>query len=400
MRQLASVNRFRWLCWAAGILVNPYEGMRPAELVWLSELTQTYEIIVPDINRRSAEIAGRFAVENRQSSTMPESQRELDWWNKKKSDFARLRDRFASAQFHGANLHLDVGQRLTDSGESLNDEHDRFIQVDLLRYANTNKAITRTGGLCGDADAVAEYQLLCQTALRTLPNEFTGGTGPELFPSLSRPNQLDPTANWFRWTELMWILCPGYFEIHAPTDVSAPFLKAVGCPAQIAASACDRIVASGDAQGFLKECRVAMARFNPWLGADDNRAVAIAIDAAYQKPSPIENAQPVEVQSPSETTEKDPPEIDGPQDGRWIRLKGKRHKIESDLTWKLIVFFWNRESAPFDELIGLEKIWEDPVDSGALSTAATRLKATASEIGLPWKLTVSSARRYVFKVPR
>lgn len=399
MSRMASANRFRWLCWAAGILGNPYEGFRPPEVVWLASLTHKDETSVPDIVRRSAEMAGRHAIENCASATMPEYQRKAEWWNQKKGDFARLRERFAAAQFHGANLHMDVGDRFTDHGESPNHEYDRYVEVDLLRYANTNKTITRTGGLWGDADAVAEFRVLCQTALRILPNEFTGGAGPELFPSLSRPNQLDPTANWSRWPELMWVLCPSHFEIHGATDRSAPYLTAIGCPAQIAASACDHIAVSGDAQRFLQEYRVALARFNPWLDHDENRAVALAIEAAYQKISPSQMVPHLEA-PPSTQLQPEQPKRDGPEPGGWIRLNGKCHKIESDLIWKLISFFWDKELAHFDDLVGDDRPWQDPVGNGAISTAATRLKATAAQIGLPWKLTVNASLRCVSKVAR
>src|SRR5262249_27442287 len=51
---------------------------------------------------------------------------------------------------------------------------------------------------------------------------------------------------------------------------------------------------------------------------------------------------------------------DGPEGGRWLWWKGKRHDIPAGVAYRMIEFMWNRDSASYDELVG--KVFDDPVE--------------------------------------
>ena len=46
MQQMTWVNRFRWLCWAGGILLNPHAPYRPGEVIWLLAATDGDDLAV------------------------------------------------------------------------------------------------------------------------------------------------------------------------------------------------------------------------------------------------------------------------------------------------------------------------------------------------------------------
>jgi hypothetical protein len=89
------------------------------------------------------------------------------------------------------------------------------------------------------------------------------------------------------------------------------------------------------------------------------------------------------------------PHPDGPEAPHWMWLTGIRHRIESPQAWKLLNFFWNRDAATFDELSGPEpgKIWPDPVQDSALTSAANRFQ-NAMPSGFPFKLRVKNRTLY------
>jgi hypothetical protein len=85
------------------------------------------------------------------------------------------------------------------------------------------------------------------------------------------------------------------------------------------------------------------------------------------------------------------PHPDGPERPHWLWLNGQRHRIESVQAWKLLVFFWTREAAQFQELWGPEpgKVWPDPVGDSTFTTAANRFN-TAMPGAFPFRLKVKN----------
>jgi hypothetical protein len=79
---------------------------------------------------------------------------------------------------------------------------------------------------------------------------------------------------------------------------------------------------------------------------------------------------------------------DGPEAPHWLWLKNQRYQIgkkRSRISWVLLLYFWNRESATYEDLQGPGKPWPDPVTDSAVSTAANRFN-TEMPSGFPWKL--------------
>jgi hypothetical protein len=111
--------------------------------------------------------------------------------------------------------------------------------------------------------------------------------------------------------------------------------------------------------------------------------------------------------SPLSTGPADPPAgagsppttTDGPEGGRWVRWQGRRHEVPAGRVYTLIAYFWNRETASFDELLGAGgAVWPDPVAPQTVTSTCHRANS-ALPSGFPWRLSVDSASRTVAKLP-
>jgi hypothetical protein len=98
--------------------------------------------------------------------------------------------------------------------------------------------------------------------------------------------------------------------------------------------------------------------------------------------------------------ERDPKHPDGPEPPHWLWWKHKRYQIgsgRSALSWRLLDYFWNRDSARFEDLQGAGMPWSDPVNDSTIGTAVNRF-ANALPPGFPW--TLATKNRCVFKESR
>jgi hypothetical protein len=294
--QMAHVSRFRWLCWAGGVLLDPHHPHQPGEATWLHAVaggaTQASDIIA-----RSAAAARGFARSDRTPPSPPPLSRPLSWWQERRTAFAQLSARFGTPAFHGAELHLTVGVRYSTSGVEEDQEYVRHVASLGLRFGGSNRRVTRisppTGSLWGEDAAVEEFTRLCESACTLLPAELRTGLGPTVFPPLGcwlQANAGDPT--WWQWANMMWLLCPSMFTLHQrvpyrefgdrpPQPGRAPFATAVGGAELIAAAACNRVAVSESGNQLVREVRTALAARNPWLDGSDRQAASLAIDAVY-----------------------------------------------------------------------------------------------------------------------
>ncbi len=102
--------------------------------------------------------------------------------------------------------------------------------------------------------------------------------------------------------------------------------------------------------------------------------------------------------SPNVPRTMPPPPADGPEGGRWLWWQGQRYDVPAGRVYSLIAFFWNRETASFDELMGAGgAVWPDPVTPQTVTSACHRVQ-TSLPAGFPWRLSVDSASRTVAKV--
>lgn len=91
---------------------------------------------------------------------------------------------------------------------------------------------------------------------------------------------------------------------------------------------------------------------------------------------------------------------DGPEDPYWLWWKGERHKVGSDRarrTYDLLMFFWRRESATFEELVGHGKPWTEAVQDHAFSNSASNFN-NAMPRGFPWRLRTGGRRMFKEKI--
>jgi hypothetical protein len=93
---------------------------------------------------------------------------------------------------------------------------------------------------------------------------------------------------------------------------------------------------------------------------------------------------------------------DGPQRPVYLWLNNKRHEYKNRRAWRVLKFFWNRQSATFEEILDPEDpdyIFTGRSNSdltGKINTALTYFKKY-SPSELPWTLTVERghvAKRY------
>ena len=124
------------------------------------------------------------------------------------------------------------------------------------------------------------------------------------------------------------------------------------------------------------------------LAADFAAASAMAIERAGL----LRRAQPVAL---TETGPAPPP--DGPEGGRWVRHRGKRHEVGGGVTYLMLAYMWPRDSARFEELMGVGgAVWEEKQSGSAVSTAVARANAALLP-GVPWRLRSSPKTRFVTK---
>jgi hypothetical protein len=93
---------------------------------------------------------------------------------------------------------------------------------------------------------------------------------------------------------------------------------------------------------------------------------------------------------------QNPPRPDGPEPPRYLWLKGIKHQIgrpRSQLSWRLLSFFWDREAADYEDLQGQGMPWPDPVSDGAIATAINRFNSEVPA-QLPWRLRTANRRVY------
>jgi hypothetical protein len=67
-------------------------------------------------------------------------------------------------------------------------------------------------------------------------------------------------------------------------------------------------------------------------------------------------------------------------------------------SWKLLEYFWTRDTASYTELQGEGKPWENPVTDSGISSAVNRFNNEPWPPDFPWRLRV--AKGNVLKVPR
>jgi hypothetical protein len=83
---------------------------------------------------------------------------------------------------------------------------------------------------------------------------------------------------------------------------------------------------------------------------------------------------------------------DGPEAPHWLWFKNKRRRIgakRAKRSWELLNYFWERDSATYEELQGPGKPWVDPVNDSTISTATGRFNNEMPP-GFPWKLTTKN----------
>jgi hypothetical protein len=88
---------------------------------------------------------------------------------------------------------------------------------------------------------------------------------------------------------------------------------------------------------------------------------------------------------------------DGPQGGCWLWWKGNRHDVPKGNVYKLIDYFWNRESARYDDLVG--PVFDSDVLNQSIRSECSETSEVLSRIGVPWKLSADSRSRIVTKKP-
>ncbi|MFO0824466.1 MAG: hypothetical protein U0792_15340 [Gemmataceae bacterium] len=89
---------------------------------------------------------------------------------------------------------------------------------------------------------------------------------------------------------------------------------------------------------------------------------------------------------------------DGPDGGRWVWWKGKRHDVPKGVVFRLIEYMWGRDSAPYATLMD-EIVWDSNVAPQTVRARVSEANNNLKRIGIPWKLTADTVSRHVTKTP-
>jgi hypothetical protein len=278
------VNRFRWLCHAAGVLLDPHAWYRCGEVVWFDHLSCGEHDTIPDVARLSADAARELARRGQSPPPQPAPARP-DWWTHRRRRFRQFARRFSAPLFHGSTLRMTIGQNRLPGDDGHDPDFHGFDWERRDRRGQGRGRLTfhsDTGGsIWGDWSAVREFTTIAENAVRSLPAELTIGMGPPLFPPVLLSSHTDLGPAWYKWGVVMWALSPSDFTIEFATDRSNPVITAGGCLETIAANVCQIIAATEDCQTLKRNVRLQLAGGNPWLNHDDRRAARRAIEAAY-----------------------------------------------------------------------------------------------------------------------
>jgi len=97
--------------------------------------------------------------------------------------------------------------------------------------------------------------------------------------------------------------------------------------------------------------------------------------------------------NPQSKDEKQHP--DGPEGGRWVWWKDKRHDVPEGNVYRMIEFMWDRDFASYDVLIG--PVFENPIEPQTIRSCANRVKVALLPTGVPWCLKTDSMNRFITK---
>jgi hypothetical protein len=283
-RQLSLVNRFRWLSWAAGLLVDPLSPA-PSEVSWWLGLRKDGEQTAKDMAARSTSAASDHAeASQRRHRRQTLSAKGNQSWEETRNVFGRLRDRFSSTVFHGTRLALAIGVPFGYPDEAWWLDQDpngpRGVD-DPLRRSPHLPTMYRGGNLWGGPEAVEEFRTVAESAHSELQSDFR--LLPDLFPSINPYVQIGCRAGWTSWCEFMYLMCPAQFDILSPTTQRRCLvLRVKGRPELVAAKACGRVADSESPLQLLRTLRLHLARFSPWLSDTERLTAEEAVRAAEE----------------------------------------------------------------------------------------------------------------------
>jgi hypothetical protein len=93
-----------------------------------------------------------------------------------------------------------------------------------------------------------------------------------------------------------------------------------------------------------------------------------------------------------------PTHPDGVEGGCWLWWQGTRHAIAKGNVYKLVAHMWDRESAPYGDLVG--PVFESAVLPQTVRSYANKANNYLAPIGVPWRLSTDSVTGHVTKKPR
>ena len=157
----------------------------------------------------------------------------------------------------------------------------------------------------------------------------------------------------------------------------------------------------GPDHSYLYEALAAWCRIGPaaakemtWLEIEDAFRAAyqrqMAAEAGVEAQQAVASAceEALDATRPESTPKGASTHADGPEPPHWLWWNGTRYRIgktRSQLSWRLLQYFWDRESATYEDLQEPGRPWPDPVSDSAVATAVNRFK-TDIPSGFPWKL--------------
>lgn len=367
--EFVRINRFRWLSWAAGLLLNT-DPCSPPEIHWWQHPCETHQnridtdeptnrATLHDLARLSAETARQLAGSNRLTPASPIGAK-TDNWPAIQENLQIFRERFNAERWHTARPDAAL---VAFPDYNVFDSWKRRVIDPTAPDRHNPRPWTMHGTVWGDTEPVDAFVNLATDAGTALPLELT--FVPPMFPWFNTLSNMRP-APVTSWLEFLFLTCPTCFtlELDAPVP-SSRVARLTTSAFTTSVNAIDRVKRL-DSAAFLREFRERAIRSNPWLDGADEAAALAAVEAAAQ---PTKKTCEPNVAKPLHWTEY-PERVETFGDLLSILETLDRHEMESGFTapdfqkergrvTAYKVDFHNRQhrfNPQLDQMLGLERL--------------------------------------------
>lgn len=281
--QFLWLNRFRWLSWAAGVLLGPDDWLAP-EAVWWRHVWRPNEPATTAgeaVGRRVLNRAGELSADAAWRLSRENPPATAGWlpgpaanWPGFQSHLGRLLTRFSDRTWEQERLGFEMRAFNSAAAMSVRQRVDPFTRD------NATRTTVGGGTVWGELAAVEAFTRISESAAPLVPAELR--LPAPLFPGWGAvQNTGDDGAT--PWYTLMFLFAPSFFSINTMMpNTACPGAVLRGSPFMAAAAAAERL-AGLSARAAVSTFHLHLAAVNPWLTPDETHAALAAVEAAHAR---------------------------------------------------------------------------------------------------------------------